>query len=65
MKKAILVSEIPLAEKLDKKITQLEGYSCKQLLKDPDLTLTLTLKVSIGCLACGVKGMSLRTEKVS
>ena len=37
----IIIRIVPKVEK------QLEGYSCKQLLKDPDLTLTLTLKVNI------------------
>ena len=44
---------------------ELEGYSCKQLLKDPDLTFTLTLKVNILSLVCGFKDKSLRTETVN
>ena len=44
---------------------KLESYSCKQLLKYPDFTLTLTLKVNILWLVCSFKDKPLRTEKIN
>ena len=44
----------------------LECYSCKQLLKDSNLTFTLTLKVNIHVhLVHGFKDKSLRTDMVN
>ena len=43
--------------------TKLESYSCKQLLKDSNLTFTLTLKVNICWLAHGFKDKSLRADR--
>ena len=43
---------------------KLEGYSCKQLLKDSYSNFNLTLKVNILWLVCSFKDKPLRTEKV-
>ena len=48
--------------KLKKK---LEGYSCKQLLKDSYTNFTLTLKVNTLWLVCIFKEKPLRSEKVN
>ena len=42
---------------------ELECYSCKQLLKDSNLTFTLTLKVNICSLAHGLKDKFLRADR--
>ena len=44
---------------------ELEGYRCKQLLKDSYSNCTLTLKVNTLSLICSFKKKPLKTEKVN
>ena len=44
---------------------ELEGYSCKQLLKDSYSNFTLSLKVNTLCLIYSFKEKPLKTEKMN
>ena len=62
--RVISVQRLVNIQQLDVNLKKLECYSCKQLLKDSYLTLTLTLKVNIHSLVYGFKDKSCRTDMV-